>query len=288
MWISPGVSFNIHFMKKQWRITWLSFCCCVVLFQKLAAQELFVYTEPASNMATKSIGIRATNILSAKNTSGYQYQLQPEIMFGLSKKIMLHAEGFFSNRSNQFNAEGAALYLKYRFYSSDEVHSHFRMAGFARAAYNNGYIQQPAIDLNGQNSGYEAGAVATRLINKLALSATASYLHAFDNGSGNKFINTGSGRNAINYTLSAGRLILPKSYDNYEQTNMNLMLELLGQLNTYSYKSYLDMAPSVQFIFLSKIRLDLGYRFAVLNDLDRETQNGFLLRLEYNFFNAFK
>ncbi len=92
----------------------------------------------------------------------------------------------------------------------------------------------------------------------------------------------------MSYSLSAGRLMLPFAYTDYKQTNVNLMTELLAQTNLYSGKTYLDLAPSVQFIFLSKMRLDLGYRFALIDDLERTADNGFLVRLEYNFFNVFK
>ena len=266
-------------------LTILSFFC----FQQLKAQELFVYTEPASNMAAKSIGLRLNNYLQKeKFQSKYNYMFIPELMWGVSKKIMVHAEGVFSNRSNTLKAEGAALYAKYRFYSQDEVHNHFRMAAYIRGAVNNSPIQQPAIELNGYNSGYEAGLVATKLIHKLALSANGSFIHVTDNNSGNKFLYGNKNRNAIGYAFAAGQLILPQQYINYEQTNFNIMAELLGQTNLSSGKSYLDLAPSIQFIFLSKMRLDIGYRFPIVNDLERMSTNGFLLKLEYNFFNAYK
>ncbi|MEP7165756.1 MAG: hypothetical protein ABI741_13735 [Ferruginibacter sp.] len=257
-------------------------------FQQLKAQELFVYTEPASNMAAKSIGVRIANSLMHESTGKYSYHLLPEIMLGLSKKIMIHAEGFFSNRDQKFNTEGASLYLKYRFYSMDAVHSHFRVAAFAKAAYNNSHIHQAAIDLAGYNSGYEGGIIATKLINKLALSLSSSFLHATNNGDGNKFQYGNKSKDAVSYTVSAGKLLLPKTYTDYDQTNVNVMVELLGQVNLNSGKSYLDIAPSLQFIFLSKMRLDMGYRFALVKDLSRMADYGFLLRLEYNFFNVYK
>jgi len=80
---------------------------------------------------------------------------------------------------------------------------------------------------------------------------------------------------------------LPKTYVHYKQTNVNLMGELLGQTNFKSGKTFVDVAPVVQFIFLSKMRLDLSYRFALQNALQRSASNGALVRLEYNFFNAF-
>lgn len=251
-------------------------------------QELFTYSEPASNMAAKSIGFRLNNyIMREKVTNRTNYHFLPELMWGISKKLMLHGEGFFSNRNKGFVAEGGLLYLKYRFYSTDEVHSHFRMAAYGRAAINNSDVHQPAIDLNGHNSGYEWGLVATKLINKTAISATAGILHATDNSRGNKF-NPGEARDAVGYTLSVGKLFLPKEYVRYEQTNVNGMLEFPGQTNLKSGKTFVDAAPSVQFILLSKMRVDIGYRFPLINDLERTAGKGFLLRFEYTFFNAVK
>ena len=96
---------------------------------RLNAQELFVFTEPASNMAAKSIGFRLNNYLM-REPGKNNYHLLPEIMVGLSKKIMVHGELFLSNRDNSFKYEGGSLYLKYRFFSIDDIHSHFRMAAY--------------------------------------------------------------------------------------------------------------------------------------------------------------
>lgn len=249
-------------------------------------QELFVYTEPASNMAAKSIGIRAKSTFQKSELSGENvYGLNPEIMWGASKNIMVHADAFFSNKENKFTATGGSFYMKYRFFSVDEVHSHFRMAAFGRYSFSNNSITEYATDLFGNNTGYEAGLVGTKLINKLALSASGSVFHALDNGN-QKFLYK-SRRNGINYTLSAGKLMLPKEYTSYKQTNVNLMLEFLGQTNLGDGASYIDVAPSVQFIFNSRVRIDLGYRYPIVTNLQRDIAKGALLRLEYNFFNAF-
>jgi hypothetical protein len=255
--------------------------------QTALAQELFVFTEPASNMAAKGFGLRLNNYLMNETaTKRTSYHLLPEIMWGASKHIMLHAEAFLSNRNKSFVAEGGALYAKYRFYTIDEIRSHFRMAAFGRYSFNNSDIHQQAIDLNGHNSGYEAGLIATKLKDRIAVSATASYLHAMDN---NKeiFIYGNKNRNAVNYSLSAGKLMLPKEYKSYRQTNLNLMLEVLGQVNLKTGNSFLDVAPSVQFIFLSKMRLDAAYRIPLVKDLSRTSPGGFFVRLEYNIFNAY-
>ncbi len=260
-----------------------------LFFSQLQAQELFTWSEPASNMAAKSFGFRATNLLmTRKSPAKNEYQLLPEIMWGISGKIMIHVEGFLDNYNAAFRARGAALYFKYRFLSEDDVHSHFRMATYVKAAANNMYVHHPAINLNGENSGYEAGLIATKLINKVAISAGAGFLHATDNTKEKIFPFDDDMRNAVSYNLSFGKLMLPKEYKSYNQTNMNLMLELLGQANPAAGKTYLDLAPTVQFILLSRMRIDAGYRFALIKDLKRISTNIFLLRLEYNIFNAYK
>jgi hypothetical protein len=259
----------------------------VFSFRSATAQELFVFTEPASNMAAKGFGLRLNNyLMNETGSKRNSYHLIPEIMWGVSKRFMVHAEAFLSNRNNSFVTEGGGLYAKYRFYSTDEVQSHFRMAAFGRYSFNSSDVHQQAIDLNGHNSGYEAGLVFTKLKGKVAVSATTSYAHAIDNGK-EKFIYGDKNRNAVNYTLSVGKLMLPKEYTSYKQTNMNLMVEMLGQANMNTGSSFLDIAPSVQFIFLSKMRLDLAYRIPLVKDLSRTSPGGYFLRFEYNIFNAY-
>ena len=64
---------------------------------------------------------------------------------------------------------------------------------------------------------------------------------------------------AVNYTLSAGYLVLPVRYTNFNQTNLNVYAELLGQ--AVGMKKYnIDLAPAVQLIFNSNSKLNLGYR----------------------------
>ena len=181
------------------------------------AQELFVYTEPASNMPARSLGIRLGNMLmKEKGTDTYEYHLIPEIMVAANKKLMLHADAFLSNVDKKFSLEGGSFYAKYRLLSYDQVHSHFRVAAYARVSFNNSIIHQEEIDLYGHNSGYSAGVVATQLLHKVAISANAAYLHATNNGITNKFPSTQS-KDAASYSLSVGKLLLPKEYTGYKQ-----------------------------------------------------------------------
>ncbi len=254
----------------------------------IKAQELFSLTEPASNMAAKSIGFRMNNtIMYDKLEKENSVHLLPEIMVGISRKWMAHIEGFTSYQQNHFAVEGGSLYLKYRFFSTDDIHSHFRMAAFTQFALNNSLLHQDAIDFKGHNSGYEFGMVATKLVQKTAVSSTVSFLQSINNVGVNKNGNKNSNNNAVNYTLSLGKLFIPKEYVNYNQTNINGMLELIGQTNVSTGQTFLDVAPVIQFIILSRMRLDIGYRYALSNDLYRSEPNGFLMRVEYNIFNAF-
>ncbi len=265
-----------------------SFIILLVFFAvQVSAQELYVFTEPASNMAAKSIGLRLNNyFLKEKNFSKTDYHLIPEIMFGAGKKLMIHGDVFFSNRNKNFNAEGGSVYAKYRFLSDDDVQKHFRMAAFARVSVNNSVIDQEEINLYGFNSGFEAGIVATQLLHKVAISSGISFVKAIDNTNKNKYPYSSDNRNAINYTLSFGKLMLPKEYNSYRQTNLNLLLEFLNQYNIGSGKYYVDIAPAAQLIINSVARVDLGYRQQLGSSLVRTSPNGFFLRLEYNFFNV--
>lgn len=252
------------------------------------SQELFSVTEPASNKAARSITFRVDNtMMDDLYSTKVNYHMIPEIMLGVSKKLMLSGNLFFSNRSEKFSYEGGSFYLKYRFLSKDAVQRHYRMAFFGRIGYNNSDIHQEEININGHNTGVEAGIVATGLLRKVALSSGVSYLNVTDNGNNNKFVYGEDYNNAINYTFSIGKLMLPHQYKDYRQTNLNLMAEFVTQVNTGSGKFYIDIAPSVQFIFNSQGRLDIGYRKELSSTLLRTAPNGFFVRFEYTLFNAF-
>ena len=261
------------------------------------AQELYVSTEPASNMAAGSIGVRLNSKLyRMKPESGYALRLDPEIMFGISKKLMLHVNAYASNMyQSAFKFEGAGIYGKYRFLSLDDIHSHFSLAAFGKISVignpailrvNNNFYSGDEIDLDGSNSGFLSGVVATQLLHKLALSTSVSYANRFANINQNK--SPGQSAQAVNYTVSAGYLLFPVEYKNFEQVNVNLYCELLGSSSLDGKGYFLDVAPAVQFIFNSIARLDLSYRTQFAGTMQRLSDNYFLLRFEYNFLNVFK
>jgi hypothetical protein len=248
----------------------------------LLAQELYVNTEPASNMAARSLGIRVENQGYFK--PDFKNRNIFELMYGASKNLMVHSTFYMSDYyQNRQHFEGVSAYAKYRFYSVDSIQRHFRVAAFAKAASVRNPIPNQEISLEGDNTGLQGGLVATQLLHKLALSGSLSYLRAFENRGGYQPVT----RNSIGYTLSAGYLLFPKQYTNYEQVNVNLYAELLGKANPGKGQHYLDIAPAVQFIFNSTLRVDLSYRTPLTNRMVRNTQNMYLVRLEYNLFNLF-
>jgi hypothetical protein len=246
------------------------------------AQELYVNTEPASNMAAKSLGIRVENQGYFKPE--YKNRSILELMYGVNRNLMVHGTLYMSDYYQpRQRFEGVSAYAKYRLYSADSVQRHFRVAAFIKAATVNNPVPNQEIALEGDNTGLQGGLVATQLLHKLALSGSVSYLRAFQNRGGYEPLT----RNSVGYTLSAGYLLFPKQYTSYEQTNINLYAELLGKTNPGKNQSYLDIAPAVQFIFNSVLRVDLSYRTPLTNRMVRNTQNMYLVRVEYNLFNLF-
>jgi hypothetical protein len=247
------------------------------------SQELYVNTEPASNMAAHSLGIRLEN--QGFFSPEFKNRTTLEAMYGASGKLMVHGSLYLSDfyqPGQRF--EGGSVYAKYRFLSVDTVQAHFRGAFFGKAAINSNPYTLQEIALEGDNTGVQGGVVFTQLIHKLALSGSASYLRGFNNPGDNGAVINGS-RDAVAYTLSAGYLLLPKNYRDYNQVNLNLYAELLGKNNPGYGQSYLDVAPAVQLIFNSVCRLDFSYRTPLYNSMQRNSANMYLVRLEYNFFN---
>jgi hypothetical protein len=249
------------------------------------SQELYINTEPASNMATHSLGIRVEN--QGYLNPGYKNRSTLEMMYGASRNIMVHGSLYRSNYyQNNQHFEGGSVYLKYRFLSMDSIQKHFRGAFFVKAASINNPLVNQEISLEGENTGIQGGMVFTKLMHKLAISGSASYLHAFDNYGGHKLL-IGNSSNAIGYSLSAGYLLLPKVYQNYSQVNLNIYAEILGKANPGYRQSYLDVAPGIQLIFNSLVRVDFSYRASLYNNMLRTSNNAYLVRVEYNLFNIF-
>lgn len=272
------------------------FIASVIIFftiSRVAGQELYVYSEPASNMPGKSISLKLGAMYGKDlHTKRTLQRYMPEIMFGLNKNLMVHTSFTFSNMHQQaFIYESARLYAKWRFLSNDEIHKHFRMAAFGAVSNSRNHLDHNEINLaGGDQSGIQAGLIATQLWNKLAVSGTVSLNEIIDKERSKKLSPAQFAFSAINYSVSAGYLVLPKEYTSYKQTNLNLYFEILGSknLNWTTDKYYIDFAPALQLIFNSNSKLNLGYRFQVAGDIYRLMDNSLSISFEHTFLNALK
>lgn len=264
----------------------------ILITIKLEAQELYVFTEPASNMPANSISFKLTDhfVTSDKIYNRFSHRLMPQIMLGVSKKLMLHLAGTISNmHTPDFKYESVNLYAKYRFLSNDDIHTHFRMAVFADASATKAPFHYDEITLMGDKSGIEAGIIATQLWNKFALSGTLSHTQVLDKSRNNKVIYVPA-RNyqSINYSLSAGYLLLPGEYSDYKQLNINIYTEILAQQTLDRKTHFVDIAPALQFIFNSNLKLNIGYRFQANGNMERMANNSWQISFERTFLSALK
>ena len=160
------------------------------------------------------------------------------------------------------------------------------MALYGKASLINNPIQYQEINLAGDNSGIGTGIIATQLLHKVALSFTGGYLRSMNNLQ-DQLLNKQT-KDAINYSFSTGYLFLPFNYTSYKQTNVNLYVEFIGKINPATNESYLDIAPAVQFIINSVVRLDFIYEKQLYGNMSRMSNTIFSFRFEYNLFNAYK
>ncbi|RYD90383.1 MAG: hypothetical protein EOP50_16065 [Sphingobacteriales bacterium] len=142
----------------------------------------------------------------------------------------------------------------------------------------------------GDQSGVQGGVIATQLLNRWAFSATGSVVQLLPKERYDKSFRDQYAFQALQYSLSAGVLVLPRQYTDYNQTNLNLYVELLGHRNLAfeREKYYVDLAPSVQLIFNSTGKLNVGYRFELASDIYRFSRGQFMVSYEQIFLNALK
>jgi hypothetical protein len=241
---------------------------CIFLSYTLSAQELYVMTDPASTMPARSIILKQSYQQMGGNMKSTFYNTQLE--FSWKKNWMMHIGT---------NYTASDVYLQYRFYSYDDIHAHTRLAFFAKAINSPYNPTTNAIMMEGQQKLWNAGFIATRLQHKWASSITAGWLHRYT-GIANY------GKNGIQYSWSNGWLLYPKNYSNYQQTNINFYVELLGQQVFNDKVSFLDMAPAIQLIFNSQAKVNLGYRWALMDNTNRMSKESVYLSFDYLFFNA--
>ena len=262
-----------------------------VLFSadRISGQELYVFSNPASNNPAKSVAFKlSSKVLREVHDNALASRQTADVAFGLHKNLQLNTALSFSDMYfTNMRWESARIYTKYRFLSVDNVHSHFRAAAFAKAAVTRNPLVYQELDLEGDNSGIQAGLVFTQLLHKFAASAGVSYLQQMGQ-TDRRSLGPPFSTQAFQYNISAGYLLFPRSYQSYEQTNVNLYCEVLGQRNLDLQRSFVDIAPALQLIVKSTTRINAGARFQLAGDAHRMARNSIFISLEHYLLQALK
>ena len=247
-----------------------------------SAQELYINAEPASLIpkGTKVVRLNHHSIFLDGNNImggiGNAIIMSPSISYGLSKKMMVSGSFQFSNKPYEqdmmpnFGFSGFKLSSKQRILTTDKQKYHTRLSSFIKYSYHDNKFMKDNLDIEIQDTGFEFGIIGTQLINKLAISVTSAVTRIsnidekYTNGSTVKWQSINL--NTIQNSISAGYLLFPRKYKSYKQTNFNLYLEYLT--STILTKDYPDrynkfsstLAPGIQFIIMSRSRLDFSYK----------------------------
>ncbi len=245
------------------------------------AQELYVFTEPASNIPAHSGTARLAATLANRPGNSIGQRYQGELKIGLDKKWML--QGGFTvadMHTPGVRFESAGVYAKYRLLSVDEVHRHFRMAAFGEASWTSAPFEFEETGLGGDKSGVRLGIVATQLWHKFALNAGVSHTQVLNGHRFSENTPVGSNFQAMDYTLSGGYLLLPVHYRDYRQPNLNIYTEILAQQALDRGHYFVDVAPALQLIIGSIHKINLGYRFQVAGTMQRMSHRMWVLAWE--------
>jgi hypothetical protein len=267
-----------------------------LLFSSIFAssQELYVFSEPASNRPANSLSIKYSGKFMPSHHNGKMgVRNTAEMMLGVNKFWMVHSAATFANLYAYpgLHLESGKLYAKYRFLSIDDIHKHFRAAAFLEASINRYTSFFQELSLDGDQSGVQGGLIATQLLHKLALSGTLSVIKALKNESWKPISNANVpflSFQAINYSFSAGLLVFPLKYSSFNQTNLNLYIELLGSKALDKPIHFVDIAPAAQLIFNANTKFNAGYRFQVNGNMLRMANQSYFISLERTFLNIIK
>ncbi|MBL0342522.1 MAG: hypothetical protein IPP71_17445 [Bacteroidetes bacterium] len=229
--------------------------CLLLNFTAVTAQELFIHTEPASNLPKGVLGVRlAANNYSELGTPRYWTGLS--LMYGVSARLMVNVMASASNhhdsklpkelfsedgngqsvhshnatrgREYDMRFEGVNLYSKYRIFTLDGTKKHVRLAAYGQLAVATTAHDEAEPDLMGDNSGLGGGIVFTQLIKRFAHSTTIGYIHPFKYTEKSTSSEITSG-NAWSYAFSMGYQIFPLKMKSYKQPGLNIYCEFLGK-----------------------------------------------------------
>lgn len=299
------------------------------------AQELYPLHEPASTLGKNTLGVRVFNetykeVYQWRNMSAFR------LMYGITPKLTTYVTTIFSNHHGirfptdypfhntpergelyPFKLNGVHLYAKYRLLTIDKKNEHLRMALYADGTYveTSHHESEPNLVM-GDTKGVGGGLITTYLYKKLAASLTLGYIHPlphtgvtpdFYDQSIEYNVKTTYGQSVL-YALSVGYLLYPKKYTSYQQTNINVYLELHGKafsdatltmmhntpleyiLDRARYPealragSFLDISPGVQAIINSNLRIDFSTTLPFLGKSWARFYPVYTLGIQYYFY----
>jgi len=280
------------------------------------AQELFIQTEPASTMPGGVTGIRAITQVYREPGNYIRGMTALRIMHGVTPKLTVMLTATASNHHSKelpprfpdhntpqigvglpWRFNGLNLYARYRIYSNDGPKTHFRIAAYGTASWMDVAHDEGEPDLMDDTKGLGGGIITTWLRKHFALSTTVGGIVPSAYKGRVPDIIPGLPSipahvrygNAVTYSLSAGYLLLPRTYKGYGQTNINLYAELLGKsygagkvflenigsgsayqisgpaLQVFEAHTYAEFHPGIQAIFGSNLRIDLSAGFPLLS-----------------------
>lgn len=264
----------------------------LVISSHTYSQELFIATEPASNMPKGSVGLRAA-VEGSFMDDIVRTRSQFEVMYGLSKEIMLHGELYASDHLGTYAFENAGVYAKYRFFTDDDFKYHFRSALYAKALFGSQKGVSPLVGLDGASPGYGGGIISTLLVDHLAVSVTLGAVAGIPDISNEEHVAYRNITN-YNYSLSAGYLVYPTEYVSYSDPNFNLYAEVLGKYGSYNIVEHdlvtpgsanevvLSVGPQV--ILNSVARIDLAFKTTLFSNAPHRSANAVYLKFERLFY----
>ena len=209
-----------------------------------SGQELYPLTEPASTLPKNVLGVR----FFTENYGDKPYIRTMQglrLMYGINKNWSVYTTAIFSNHHGKkfpmefpihntpewgvkypYTYNGQHIYTKYRIFSKDAKNEHLRIALYGEGAIvkTTHHESEPNL-LMGDNSGFGGGAIVTYLKNKFAISSTFGFVQAIGNNNVTPDpiptlpdipIRVEYG-NAMLFNLSAGYLLLPRSYSDYNR-----------------------------------------------------------------------
>jgi hypothetical protein len=243
-------------------------------------------------MPARSLTLRSRTQSMGANAmyDRFTFRNNLQLVAGLTGRWTMRVGGSWGNmQTYAVKPESIGFYSRYRILSTDDIHRHFRLAAYVEGAYTAAPFRHDEVTLMGDKSGIEAGLIATRLSQRLALSVTGAHTQVLHGTRKNAALfDPARTFQTVQLSFSGGYLLFPREYKNYRQTNLNLYAELLSQRSLDNKRYYVDAAPALQLIFASRTKLNLGYRFELAGTMDRMANKSWLLTLETTWLGFFK